>query len=88
VVSWVAFIRGAGGPIGRYASLLLHMASQEHIDILRQGVDVWNQWRKTNLSVKPDFTHADLQGIKLPGADLREAYFLARLKPQTDKLYP
>jgi hypothetical protein len=22
------------------------MASQEHLDILKQGVEVWNQWRK------------------------------------------
>lgn len=35
------------------------MANSEHIDILRKGVDAWNQWRKDNPSVKPDLSEAD-----------------------------
>ena len=26
------------------------MANQEHLDILKQGVEFWNQWRKQDLS--------------------------------------
>ncbi|MGD0819186.1 MAG: pentapeptide repeat-containing protein [Desulfomonilia bacterium] len=32
----------------------------EHIDILRKGVDVWNQWRKDNPTIIPDLSGADL----------------------------
>ena len=30
------------------------MANKEHLAILGQGIDVWNQWRKENAEVKPD----------------------------------
>ena len=41
------------------------MANPEHVDILKQGVEVWNRWRKKNLRVKPDLCHANLSGIRL-----------------------
>src|SRR5690349_8528078 len=37
------------------------MAIEEHISILKQGVDVWNSWRSKNPSIKPDLTGADLR---------------------------
>lgn len=46
------------------------MANEEHLAILRQGVEVWNKWRKKNYKVlKPD-----LSGINLSGANLRHAF--------------
>ena len=30
------------------------MANQEQLDILKQGVVVWNEWRKKNLGVGAD----------------------------------
>jgi hypothetical protein len=37
------------------------MANPEHLEMLKQGVDVWNEWRKENPTVKPDLTFADLR---------------------------
>jgi len=45
------------------------MANQEHLDILKQGVDIWNQWRKEH----PDITDPDLSGANLIDADLSGA---------------
>ncbi|MEK7674001.1 MAG: hypothetical protein AAB371_02285 [Patescibacteria group bacterium] len=42
------------------------MANQEHLAILRNGVDVWNEWREKNPDVTPD-----LSGLKLRNVDLR-----------------
>lgn len=49
------------------------MANPEHIAILKQGVEVWNQWRKENTQVAPDLFQADLSGAVLRKAYLREA---------------
>jgi uncharacterized protein YjbI with pentapeptide repeats len=59
------------------------VANPEHLDILRQGVDIWNEWRKNELKVRPDLGGADLRkanlnltdlhGAMLGGADLYEA---------------
>lgn len=35
------------------------MANQEHLDILKQGVEVWNRWRKEHPSVQPDLSESD-----------------------------
>jgi hypothetical protein len=32
------------------------MANQKHLDILKQGVKTWNQWREEHLDVLPDLT--------------------------------
>lgn len=44
------------------------MANEEHVAILRKGVEVWNKWREDNPKVRPDLSKADLRE-----ADLREA---------------
>lgn len=49
------------------------MANQEHLDILNQGVDVWNKWRKENPEITPDFSWASLTDANLIGADLTGA---------------
>jgi uncharacterized protein YjbI with pentapeptide repeats len=45
------------------------MANPEHLEILKQGVEVWNKWRKENRGVVPD-----LQAVDLIGANLERAY--------------
>jgi len=30
------------------------MTNQEHLDILKQGVDTWNQWRQEHPDIQPD----------------------------------
>ncbi|MBD2649978.1 pentapeptide repeat-containing protein [Nostoc foliaceum] len=46
------------------------MANEEHLAILRQGVEVWNEWRNKYPKVRPDLT-----GAKLHNANLRKANF-------------
>jgi hypothetical protein len=45
------------------------MANPEHLNILRQGVDAWNEWRKKHIEGMPDLTRA----TGLHGVDLRHA---------------
>jgi len=54
------------------------MANPKHLEILKQGVETWNQWRKDNPEVIPDLSEAVVTGavlssINLSGADLHEA---------------
>jgi hypothetical protein len=54
------------------------MANEEHLKILRQGVEAWNRWSEENRDIQPglrraDLRKADLMCAKLGGADLREA---------------
>ncbi|HHT9124255.1 MAG TPA: pentapeptide repeat-containing protein [Candidatus Brocadiia bacterium] len=46
------------------------MANEEHLKILRQGVDVWNRWREENPEIVPDLRGANLIGMDLCIADL------------------
>jgi uncharacterized protein YjbI with pentapeptide repeats len=45
------------------------MSNQEQVEILKQGVQVWNKWQASN----PGF-QIDLFGAELGGADLRQAH--------------
>jgi len=45
------------------------MANQEHLDILKLGVEVWNLWHMSQ-PTKPDFIQADLSGVALNGVIL------------------
>jgi hypothetical protein len=68
------------------------MANQDHLDILKQGVDVWNQWRKDHPDIQPNlsaaylretdlrranFSHADLSEANLEGANLNKANLIS-----------
>ena len=48
------------------------MANQAHLDIINQGVALWNQWRKDNSGVEPELAGADLFRLDLSGANLSE----------------
>jgi uncharacterized protein YjbI with pentapeptide repeats len=48
------------------------MANQEHLDILRQGVEFWNEWKTEYLIAYPD-TYFDLSGIDLREINLSRA---------------
>ena len=45
------------------------MANPEHLEILMQGVEKWNDWRNQNHYVNPDLSGADLENINLSGAN-------------------
>lgn len=49
------------------------MANQEHLEMLKQGIEQWNKWRKENEAISPDLEDADLSGADLGGIDLSDA---------------
>jgi len=55
------------------------MADPEHLKKLKEGVDVWNQWRDNNRNVEPDLTQVDLAEANLNGANLRSANLSAAM---------
>jgi hypothetical protein len=49
------------------------MANPEHLKILQQGVEVWNQWRDANSNVIPELESANLSFANLSTANLSGA---------------
>jgi uncharacterized protein YjbI with pentapeptide repeats len=50
------------------------MANPEHVEILKQGVEVWNAWREDNIDVVyPDLSEANRNKANLSDADLSGA---------------
>jgi hypothetical protein len=49
------------------------MADQQHLTLLRQGVEVWNQWRKEHPDEDVDLSGADLSYTNLYKANLSKA---------------
>ena len=45
------------------------MADADHLDTLRQGRDIWNQWRKTQPGLVPDLAAIDLSAVSLSAVD-------------------
>ncbi len=55
------------------------MANPKHLNVLKQGVEVWNRWREENPEIRPDLMQADLREVNLDlanlsGTNLRRAY--------------
>ena len=46
------------------------MANQEQVDVLRQGVEVWNEWRERNPRASIDLKGQNLRGLDLSGINL------------------
>src|SRR5712692_3327114 len=49
------------------------MVKRQHLELLRQGITAWNQWRKDNPDIQPNLREVDLRQADLSGADLSEA---------------
>jgi uncharacterized protein YjbI with pentapeptide repeats len=49
------------------------MANEEHVALLKQGVDAWNAWRDEKPDIRPDLERADLTGVNLMRANLSRA---------------
>jgi hypothetical protein len=46
------------------------MADPEHLEILKRGAEVWNEWRNKHVDVRPDLRDAQLRGSDLSWANL------------------
>jgi hypothetical protein len=49
------------------------MAKAEHLELLRKGVVVWNQWRMEERSIRPDLSETNLGGMNLNLVDFQDA---------------
>jgi len=49
------------------------MADETHIDILYEGVEAWNEWRRKNPAERPVLSDEDLSEMDLTGVNLSEA---------------
>lgn len=49
------------------------MANPEHLEILRQGVETWNDWRQQNDDIYPDLSGEHLSYLNLSLIDFHEA---------------
>lgn len=49
------------------------MANPEHLEILKQGVEVWNRWREENPALKPELSRMEMHKAFLVGFHLEDA---------------
>jgi pentapeptide repeat protein len=49
------------------------MANEKHLELLQQGIDVWNAWREKEHEVKPDLCEVNLSRVNLNRVNLRAA---------------
>lgn len=59
----------------------------DHVPILKQGLEAWNQWRSENESIRPDLSYADLSYADLSGANLSGANFFRANLSHADLSY-
>jgi hypothetical protein len=60
------------------------MANDEHVAMLKKGVDAWNVWRAENPDIHPDLGGANLNKANLADAILGGADLLRQSLPETD----
>jgi hypothetical protein len=53
------------------------LADREHINILKQGIDTWNAWRKEYPEVRPDLSGAYNSGPGILSANLSDTYLIS-----------
>src|SRR5919199_1295300 len=46
------------------------MANEEHLALLKQGVDAWNEWKANNPDIRPNLSFATGNGLTIRGAKL------------------
>ena len=49
------------------------VAREEHVSLIKEGTEVWNQWRREKPGVRPDLYSANLKGLDCTGMDLSGA---------------
>jgi uncharacterized protein YjbI with pentapeptide repeats len=58
------------------------MANLHHLNLLKQHIQMWNQWRKEHPNVIPELSRADLSGANLSGADLSRVVLVQTKLPE------
>ncbi|MCK4558641.1 MAG: pentapeptide repeat-containing protein [Calditrichia bacterium] len=51
------------------------MVNEEHLKILKQSTDIWNNWRKKNPELRPNLSKANLVGLNFNGKNLTRVNF-------------
>ena len=65
------------------------MANPEHLDILKQGVAVWNEWRKEHPDERVDLEDAYLVDLTFTQlSDSAELHYTWRVKLSTKEMTP
>jgi uncharacterized protein YjbI with pentapeptide repeats len=59
------------------------MANDEHVALLKQGVEAWNAWREENRNIRPDLSEANLSRANLRKADLSGRALISPLAAST-----
>src|SRR5690348_10364033 len=54
---------------------VIQMGNQQHIELLKRGSEVWNQWRSAHCKTRPEFSETNLAHIDLSNANLNGANF-------------
>jgi uncharacterized protein YjbI with pentapeptide repeats len=49
------------------------MANEEHLKLLKAGVEGWNRWRERVVGLTPDLSHGNLCDLQLSDANLEGA---------------
>jgi hypothetical protein len=47
------------------------MANAEHVKIFKEGIPIWNKWRRKHPEIIPDLSGSDLRWSDLRGSNLR-----------------
>lgn len=50
------------------------MVNESYLEILKQGVEVWNKWREDHPEMRPDLRDANLSNANLSNATLSKAH--------------
>jgi len=56
------------------------MANEEHLKILKQGVEVWNKWREENPQEKPELQRVNLSNTCTGQTKLTDWEYYIKLK--------
>jgi uncharacterized protein YjbI with pentapeptide repeats len=49
------------------------MAVEEYLEIIRQGVDAWNEWKAKNPNSRPELDDVNLRSAQLSSVNLYHA---------------
>jgi uncharacterized protein YjbI with pentapeptide repeats len=60
------------------------MPNEKHFEIIKQGVQGWNQWREDNPDIEPDLSDVDLSDRKLNNANLSDTDLRRSILKNTD----